>query len=185
MLTYFKRFRMEIPLDDKAALVASLPDGYHFAPWDPELLEDHAWTKHHSFCDEIDANLFTCFSTLNGCRRLMQDIVSRASFIPGATWLVLYQPDKSLEPEPCGTIQGIDGGLGCGSIQNVGVTPPHRGRGIGEAMVRQAMRGFYQYGLHRAMLEVTADNRGAVRLYNRIGFQPVKTVYKPAEIVCV
>ncbi|MGD9125925.1 MAG: GNAT family N-acetyltransferase [Planctomycetia bacterium] len=185
MLTYFKRFRMEIPLEDEDALAASLPDGYHFAPWDSQRLEDHAWTKYHSFCDEIDANLFTCFGSLSGCRRLMRDITSRQSFIPGATWLVLYQPDETLDPEPCGTIQGIDGGLGFGSIQNVGVTPPHRGFGIGEAMVRQAMRGFYEYGLHRATLEVTVDNRGAVRLYKRIGFEPVKTVYKPAEIVCV
>ena len=185
MLTYFKRFRMEALLDNSVALEARLPDGYRFAAWDPDLLEDHTWTKHHAFCDEIDANLFSCFGTMAGCRRLMRDITSRPNFIPEATWLVLYEPEDHLGPEPCGTIQGVDGGMGCGSIQNVGVTPPHRGLGIGGAMVRQAMHGFYQHGLHRATLEVTADNRGAVQLYNRLGFRAVKTVYKPAEIVCV
>lgn len=185
MLTYFKRFRMEALLDEGTAFETVLPAGYRFASWDPELLEDHAWTKHHAFCDEIDANLFSCFGTMAGCRRLMRDIASRYNFIPEATWLVLYESEDGRESEPCGTIQGVDGGMGCGSIQNVGVTPPHRGLGIGAAMVRQAMHGFYKQGLHRASLEVTADNLGAVRLYHRLGFRSVKTVYKSAEIAYV
>ena len=52
-----------------------------------------------------------------------------------------------------------------GAIQNLGVVPEYRGQGLGRALVRQALEGFYQAGLRRAYLEVTAENSAAVRLY--------------------
>ena len=59
----------------------------------------------------------------------------------------------------------------------------HRGKGLGTALLRRALTGFCEVGLERAMLEVTAQNSGAVRLYQRLGFRRVKTVYKAAEVV--
>jgi ribosomal protein S18 acetylase RimI-like enzyme len=64
----------------------------------------------------------------------------------------------------------------------VGVIPEHRGQGLGTVLLFQALRGFKQAGLRRAFLEVTAQNTGAVRLYERLGFKTTKTVYKAAEV---
>jgi hypothetical protein len=64
----------------------------------------------------------------------------------------------------------------------VGTTPEHRNRGIGKALVAKALCGFQMAGINRVYLEVTAQNSGAVRLYRRIGFRHVKTVYKAVEI---
>ncbi len=63
-------------------------------------------------------------------------------------------------------------------IQNLGLVPAHRGRGIGTALLLQALHGFRRAGLARAMLEVTAQNEGAIRLYRRLGFRFRKTLYK-------
>ena len=38
-------------------------------------------------------------------------------------------------------------------------------------------------GIGRVYLEVTAQNEGALRLYRRLGFVTVKTVYKAVEHV--
>jgi hypothetical protein len=43
--------------------------------------------------------------------------------------------------------------------------------------------GFRQAGISRVYLEVTAQNEGAIRLYRRLGFVTVKTVYKAVEPV--
>jgi len=86
------------------------------------------------------------------------------------------------EVECCGTIQGIRATHKYGAIQNVGVTPAHRGRGIGSAMIFAALAGFQQVGLPRVYLEVTAQNDGAVRLYNRLGFRRTKTLFKAVEL---
>ena len=100
----------------------------------------------------------------------------------GATWLLEYRTDVTEEVEYCGTVQGIRDKNGFGAIQNLGITPPHRGHGLGTYMLFHALHGFHRAGLRRAYLEVTAQNTGAVRLYRRLGFRKVRTVYKAAEV---
>lgn len=47
-----------------------------------------------------------------------------------------------------------------------------RGRGLGEAVVRELVRvGFAELGLHRLELNVFDFNRGAIRCYERVGFR--------------
>ena len=46
----------------------------------------------------------------------------------------------------------------------------------------RALDGFRASGLKRATLEVTAQNSGAIRLYERLGFATVRTVYKAVEL---
>jgi ribosomal protein S18 acetylase RimI-like enzyme len=74
---------------------------------------------------------------------------------------------------------------GLGAIQNLGVVPAHRGRGLGEALLLQALQGFRAQGSLQALLEVTARNDPAVRLYRRVGFRCRKTLYKAVEVPAV
>ena len=180
-LTYFKRYRMEIDLVERHRFCPALPEGYSLVPWEPTLLERHGEVKFLSFRDTIDANVFPCFGELSGCQRLMQEISRKEGFLPGATWLAVYSNGVS-QPEPCGTIQGIRDRFGLGAVQNLGVTPPHRGRGMGGCLLLTALAGCRQAGLARVYLEVTADNEGAIRLYRRLGFATVKTVFKAVEV---
>src|SRR5439155_10061730 len=99
----------------------------------------------------------------------------KTGFLPGATWLLAYGPDY------CGTVQGVRERTGNGAIQNLGVATAHRGRGLGTALLLQALQGFRRAGLKAAILEVTSENDAAVRIYRRIGFRCRKTVYKPVE----
>jgi ribosomal protein S18 acetylase RimI-like enzyme len=180
-LTYFKRYRMEISLMETLPAVA-MPPGYSLEPWDTTLVEAHAEAKYRSFCFEIDATVFPCLGERDGCRRLMDEISRRDTFVPQATWLLNHHSHDTGMTESCGTIQGICDRHGFGAIQNLGVTPVHRGLGLGTQLLFQALHGFRQAGLRRAYLEVTAQNTGAVRLYHRLGFRRVKTVYKAAEV---
>ena len=63
----------------------------------------------------------------------------------------------------------------------MGVIPSYRGLGLGRALVRRALAGFCQAGLHRAYLEVTAENAAAVQLYRNVGFRRAKTLYKAVD----
>lgn len=181
-LTYFKRYRMEIDLRGRDFSVPAVPYGYCLLPWDEAALDIHAEVKYLSFRDEIDANVFPCFGALDGCQRLMREIVQRDGFLPEATWLAAYRGQGASPLEYCGTIQGIRDRSGMGAVQNIGITPAHRGRSLGTCMLMRALGGFRRVGLKRAFLEVTADNVGAIRLYRRLGFVTVKTVFKPVEL---
>lgn len=180
-LTYFKRFQMQAVMGDTLPRLPVVPTCYRIVPWSPDLLDDHAEAKYQSFSGEIDACVFPCLGDHDGCNRLMHEIVSRESFLPGSTWLVRYHSSDG-SVEPCGTIQALQTGPDQGSVQNLGIAPRHRGFGLGATLLLLAMRGFLQAGLRRAHLEVTAENLQAVRLYQRFGFRSVRTVYKAVEV---
>jgi ribosomal protein S18 acetylase RimI-like enzyme len=180
-LTYFKRFRMEIDLVGRQFAPPSLPLGYRLLSWQDALLDAHAEAKFHSFRGEIDANVFPCLGDWLGCQRLMHEIRGKQGFLPDATWLIAHDV-ASDQTEYCGTIQGIRDYTGLGAIQNLGVTPEHRSRQLGSCLLINALIGFQRAGLRRAFLEVTAQNAGAIRLYQRLGFTKARTVYKAVEV---
>jgi ribosomal protein S18 acetylase RimI-like enzyme len=179
-LTYFKRYRMEIELRDLDWSPRSLPQGFRLLAWSESLLEAHAEAKYRSFYTELDANVFPCLGDRDGCLRLMTEITRRANFLPLATWLLQREVEGAYEN--CGTVQGVADRNIYGAIQNLGIVSLYRGQGLGTELLRHALRGFHQAGLPRAYLEVTAQNEGALRLYQRFGFHITKTVYKAAEV---
>lgn len=175
LVTYYKRYRMEIDLQTELPRPV-LPAGYAWVAWNDLLLEQHAEVKYHCFFEEIDGIVFPSLSSRIGCLTLMREISRKSGFRPEATWLVSG-------PEGyCATVQGVRERSGCGAIQNLGVTPAHRGRGIGSALLLMALHGFQQVGLKQAFLEVTADNEPAIRLYRRLGFRCRKTIYKASPL---
>jgi ribosomal protein S18 acetylase RimI-like enzyme len=182
-VTYFKRYRMHYDLRKPLPPEQPVSIEYDFRPWDESLLVAHARAKYNSFRNELDANVFPCLAQKDGCESLMREIASRNGFVPEATWLVIANSNTGSRPEYCGTVQGInDTGL-IGSIQNLGVTPRHRGRGLARGLLIRSLAGFRSIGMETASLEVTARNGHAIRLYQRFGFRVVRTVYKSIEIV--
>lgn len=172
---YFKRFQMDIDLAS-APPVPVLPAGFYWVPWDDSLLSRHAEVKYASFQDEIDAAVFPSLGSRQGCYQLMNEIRRRPGFLPEATWLV------GCPAGYCGTVQGVRQRAGLGAVQNLGVVGGYRGRGLGTALLAQALHGFIRAGLGRAFLEVTAQNEAAVRLYHRLGFRLRKTSYRAVEM---
>ncbi len=178
---YVKRYQMVIDLSAVVLPDCRLPAGFHFLDWHPAFTERHAKTKYLSFCNEIDARIFPTFRQYDACLRLMRSIAGKSGFLPGATWLIVHG-EPFQEVKDCATIQGLKHTEHLGAIQNVAVLPGFRGRGLGHALVLKSLRGFRDAGLERVTLEVTAENAPAVRLYEKLGFRTVKTVYKETVV---
>ncbi|QDT26898.1 ribosomal-protein-alanine N-acetyltransferase [Gimesia panareensis] len=181
--TYFRRFRMEIDLLNARLEDKPLPEGYRWCPWELTTLDRHAITKYHSFRSEMDARVFPCLGDIDGCRKLMRDISTQRNFLPSGTWLITWDGMGNEEPVDCGTIQAIVPSRIMGAIQNVGITPKHRGLGLGRALVTKCLIGFREAGVKRAYLEVTAENEPAINLYRSIGFRLTRTLYKPSHYI--
>ena len=181
-VTYFRRFRMQFDVSEGVPPGGSLPPGYQLVPWQANLLGAHAEAKYKSFRMEMDSSVFPCLGDAEGCLRLMKEISCRQGFVPQATWLVQFQPGAGGRIEHCGTIQGIREQGDVGSIQNIGIVPAHRGCGLGTALLRQCLAGFEAAGIRWVTLEVTAHNVGAIRLYERLGFRAIRTVYKSVDL---
>jgi RimJ/RimL family protein N-acetyltransferase len=70
-----------------------------------------------------------------------------------------------------------------GRLGRVLVAPAARGRGLGAATVRAALRvAFDERGMHRVGLGVFTHNPAAIRLYERLGFVREGVL---REVVCV
>jgi ribosomal protein S18 acetylase RimI-like enzyme len=173
-ISYFKRYRMEVELHGLP--VAPLPAGFDLLPWSAALLEAHAAVLYDSFHDEVDATVFPSLGDRIGCCCLMSEISRRRGFVAGSTWLL------SGPHGPCASVQGLREHARVGAIQNLGVVPAWRGRGLGQALLLRALHGFRQAGLVRAQLEVTASNDAAIRLYRRLGFRRSRTLYKAVSV---
>ena len=74
----------------------------------------------------------------------------------GFCWIVLYDPGTGLE----------------GEVAEVSVAPEHRGHGVGELLMEQAVRLFRERGVTLAYVWTRPDNAAAVRLYRGAGFEP-------------
>lgn len=181
-VVFFKRYRMQFDLRDAKFDNLPIPDGFEIHAWDKSLLMAHAEAKFRSFRSEMDANVFPCLGNADGCLRLMREISCRQGFIPEATWLATYRDPETGARENCGTVQGIRESVDVGSIQNIGIVSGKRGRGIGSVIVQHSLRGFQSVGIKIVTLEVTAKNAGAKRLYERLGFKVLRTVYKSVEV---
>jgi GNAT superfamily N-acetyltransferase len=172
-ISYFKRYKMEVDLNGLP--LPTWPVGFQAVAWRADLLDSHAEVLARCFHGEIDAAVFPSLGSRDGCQGLMTEIARRRAFIPEATWLVVG-PDG-----PCGTVQALRERGVLGAIQNVGIVPALRGRGLGRALLLQALAGMYQSGLGRAVLEVTAHNEQAIRLYSALGFRRCRVVYKAVQ----
>jgi ribosomal protein S18 acetylase RimI-like enzyme len=59
-----------------------------------------------------------------------------------------------------------------GKVHDLFVDPAFRGRGVGEALMREALRRLIDRGAPRILLDTAWSNGAARRLFERIGYRP-------------
>lgn len=101
---------------------------------------------------------------------------------PFAEWLPWLEGDPMYDPAL--VFAAVDGGgsvaavAQCwteGFVKDLAVRPAHRGRGLGEALLRHAFAEYRRRGVARVALKVDAVNpTGAVRLYERVGMREIR-----------
>lgn len=59
-----------------------------------------------------------------------------------------------------------------GHLNRIAVHPAHQNRGIGAALLRDALHALWASGAERVSLNTQRSNRRSLRLYGRFGFEP-------------
>jgi ribosomal protein S18 acetylase RimI-like enzyme len=78
--------------------------------------------------------------------------------LAGFCWVVLFDPGTGLE----------------GEVAEVYVAEGHRGRGVGEALLRRAVELFRVRGVTLGYVWTRSENEAATRLYRSAGFEPTR-----------
>jgi ribosomal-protein-alanine N-acetyltransferase len=72
---------------------------------------------------------------------------------------------------------GLKGLVKKGHIVSVAVMPNYRRKGIGEALITEAMNGMRTYGAKQCFLEVRTTNSDAITLYKKLGMEITRTIH--------
>ena len=103
---------------------------------------------------------------------------------PACYYLVAFAPD---EPSRIVAYAGLLSPRGAveGDIQTIAVAESARGQGLGRTIMQALISEARKRGARLIFLEVRADNPGAQRLYERLGFTPVgvrRGYYQPDNV---
>ena len=72
---------------------------------------------------------------------------------------------------------GLGGIVKKGHIVSIAVLPEHRHKGIGEAIIKQAMQNMQTiYKAKQCYLEVRITNEPAIGMYKKLGFEVTRTI---------
>ncbi|HXL18411.1 MAG TPA: GNAT family N-acetyltransferase [Streptosporangiaceae bacterium] len=104
--------------------------------------------------EEIENHLATVPSTFRG-ENVVFAVRDEIGEVIGFSWVVLFDPGTGLE----------------GEVAEVYVSPEHRGRGVGEMLMQQAVRLFRERRVTLGYVWTRPDNEAAVRLYQSAGFE--------------
>jgi len=105
--------------------------------------------------EEIEDHLATVPATFRG-ENVVFAVRDEIGAVIGFCWIVLYDPGTGLE----------------GEVAEVYVSPEHRGSGVGEMLMDQAVRLFRERRVTLGYVWTRPDNEAAVRLYRSSGFEP-------------
>lgn len=186
----FTRYKMQISLDSWKCPQIKLPTGFEMAPWSTNLLHKHSEAIYQSFKDSIDAQYFITFTQQSRCEDFMRYLAHNTGFLPSATWLLREKNGSAAARlfhfpnsyKLAGTIQGLITPEFIGSIQNVGILPEYRGRGLSKLLLYYCLWGYQQAGVKTVQLEVTQINDVAINLYKKIGFQVTEIIEKAPSL---
>jgi L-amino acid N-acyltransferase YncA len=84
------------------------------------------------------------------------------------TWLALEEPGTVVGVVSVRPLLGWSAHVG--ELRLV-VDPGRRGRGLGRALAAHALRAALEDGLHKIVVEVVAEQEGAVRMFTDLGFR--------------
>lgn len=159
-------------------LEARLPDARVRVPIYLERWSDHYQDAAASliaaaYAGHVDSRINDQYRSVAGARRFLYNIVQ----YPGCG--TFYRPASYAAFEAasgrlCGVSLASIVASGCGHITQICVSPEVQGTGTGYALLRQSLVTLREMGCRSASLTVTASNRNAVSLYERVGFRTMR-----------
>ncbi|HUB18155.1 MAG TPA: GNAT family N-acetyltransferase [Acidobacteriaceae bacterium] len=149
---------------------AALPPGMELRRWSETDLAAAARLIAASYEGHLDSHINEQYRTIAGSQRFLHNIVR----FPGCGF---FDPDASLALVERNSLD-LAGLLLCsrvrddvGHVTQICVAPRHRSRRLGRLLMVECAQRLARRGFSRLTLTVTASNRKAVSLYERLGFR--------------
>src|SRR5208283_6189244 len=162
------------PRSEPAAEKAWWRENIELIPWDKRFHDDAAELLYQSYRQHVDAMINDQYTSVMGATRLIDNIFHNqgcGDFLTRVSRMAWHRPTQRL----AGILTVTSVRAHTAHIPQVGVGPSFQGLGVGTALMEAAFQDLAQEGFEQATLTVTDANAGAVRLYQRLGFETFKT----------
>ena len=129
---------------------------------------------YQSYRQHVDALINDQYASVVGATRLVENISRNqgcGDFLARVSRMAVCRPSQRL----AGILTATCVRPRIAHIPQVGVGPSFQGLGVGTALMEAAFHDLAQEGFEQVTLTVTDANAGAVRLYQRLGFETFKT----------
>ena len=143
-------------------------------PWQKRFNDDAAEMLYQSYQKHVDALINDQYASVLGATRLIENIFHNqgcGDFLMHVSRMAVHRPTQKL----AGILTVTRVRPRIAHIPQVGVGPSFQGLGFGTAMMQGAFQDLREDGFEQVTLTVTDANAGAVRLYQRLGFETFKT----------
>ena len=143
-------------------------------PWQKRFNNDAAQMLYQSYQQHVDATINDQYASVIGATRLIENIFHNqgcGDFLTNVSRMAVHRPTEKL----AGILTVTRVRSRTAHIPQVGVGPSFQGLGLGTAMMGAAFQDLRDDGFEQVTLTVTDANAGAVRLYERLGFETFKT----------
>jgi ribosomal protein S18 acetylase RimI-like enzyme len=169
----YSRLFMLLELASAPPLPARDAAPIQFLPWDERYSDAAAELIVRAYHHHVDSQVNDQYCSQVGALRFLHNIIHYpgcGSFHRAGSSLAFQGQAGGL----CGLVLTSVVGPGVGHVTQVCVTPEFQGTGVGYELMRRGIESFRESGFTSVSLTVTAANRHAVRLYERMGFGTLK-----------
>ncbi len=166
-----RRFAGQFPSGDEAIRFGT---DFSIEPWDRKRDLQAAQLLYRTYRNHIDAIINDQYRSVTGAARLIENIVHLrgcGEHLPQASLVAIHRATGKL----AGTLALTAVRPGTAHIPQVAVAEQFQGRGLGTFLLESSFDELDRQGYQEVSLTVTGLNAGAVRLYERLGFETFRT----------
>jgi len=152
---------------------AGLRTDVHFEAWSDQFHDAAAQVIADAYSGHVDGRINDQYRSAAGARRFLYNIVQ----FPGCG--TFFRPAsfaafESAAGRLCGVSLASLISADCGHITQICVSSSVRGQGAGHELLRRSLAAMRDVGCRGCSLTVTAINRDAVALYEKVGFRTIR-----------
>jgi len=170
---YLRRF-LCVPLAGLGRLPERETQGVLYERWSMRWIDPSSHLIADVYAGHIDSRINDQYNSPAGARRFLQNIVQYpgcGQFHQPASWIALDAATGCLAGVSLASLVAE----GVGHITQICVGQEWQGTGVGYELLRRTLHSLILTSCLEATLTVTASNRNAIELYERVGFRTMAT----------
>jgi ribosomal protein S18 acetylase RimI-like enzyme len=173
----FRLYTRQFMLLDLQKIAESNPgasDGMRLSRWNDRYFEPCAKLIYLAYASHVDGEINDQYRSRAGALKFLKNIIllpGCGQFLPGASF-VLHEPGSD---ELVAAVLSSEVSPGVGHTTQLCVLPGYQGHGLGRMLMNTSAEALHAMKFRELTLTVTSENHTAVKLYDNLGFQTIKS----------